>query len=143
MPYTTLDAITVYERGLADPQSLTSEERLIYLVLELENMADMEGWDHFFVTDTGHYLGELKAGLRAAGDTDSLGVLEDYERQLFEQGVGMEPEALGRFLAAQNDTYFANDRDWREEFNNLVDQRWTRIRQYLSGKYIDLRQGTA
>ena len=134
-----LDASEIFERGLNDPQSLMPEERLVYLVRELEILADMEGWDQFFVSTTSApYFEEMKAGLSAVGDLDSLAVLNDYEHQLSEQGIVMEPAPLGRFLATRSDDYFANDRDWCEEFSDFQEQRWEKIRQYLSERGIRL-----
>lgn len=137
MENTNINVIEIVDRGLRDPQSLTPEERLIYFISELEILADMEGWDHFFFSTTSApHFEELKAGLQAIGDTDSLAILNDYECQLLNQGATMEPEALGRFLAAQSDAYFANDRDWREEFSDLQEQRWEKIGQYLNDRGI-------
>ncbi|MES2461450.1 MAG: hypothetical protein V4671_12780 [Armatimonadota bacterium] len=111
---------------------------MVYLVQELETMADMDGWDHFFITSRAYYLGELKAGLKMVEDTDSLAVLEDYERQ-FAPHIGiMEPEALADFLALQGNDYFHRDRDWRGDFTNLAEERWGRIDKYLHAKGIHL-----
>ncbi|MGV3723259.1 MAG: hypothetical protein ACO1SX_20355 [Actinomycetota bacterium] len=93
-----LDAYQVYDRGLADPDALTPEERLVYLLLEVEICADMEGWDHFFTMEQVRYLGELKAGLKAVGDRASFAIIEDYEQCFAAHGVAMEAEAVGEFL---------------------------------------------
>ena len=132
------DPSIIYRRGLSDPKALTPEERFVYLVMDLETLADMEGWDHFFMYSSGGYLNELKAGLSSAGDTASLAVLEDYEGRFLQQGIAMEPEALEDFIMAQDDSYFANDRDWRDEFTAVIEERWKKIQQYLQGKGIHL-----
>lgn len=121
----------VYNRGLSNPDALTPDERLVYLVQELKTLADMEGWDHFFRYDYVYHLVELKDRLRRVGDTDSLAVLDDYEQRLRLQGVAMEPEAVSVFLASQNAVSFENDRDWREEFSNASEARWDKIGAYL------------
>jgi hypothetical protein len=45
----TIDPMDVFNRGLKDPDSLPEEELIVYLLMELETLADMEGWDHFFM----------------------------------------------------------------------------------------------
>lgn len=134
-----LDVVATYERGLDNPDALTLEERLIYLLLEIENLAAMEGWDHFFIYDYGRYFGEVKDGLRAVRDVDSLAILEDYERQLLQQGAAsMEPDDVHAFLRQQNDAYFESDRDWREEYDSLTESRWLKVKEYLRSKGMEL-----
>jgi len=134
----SLDAGEVYDRGLANCDLLTPEERLVYLLLEVEICADMEGWDHFFTMEQVRYLGELKAGLEAVGDRASLSVIKDYERGLAAHGVPMEAEAVAAFLERQGDDYFDQDRDWREEYTALAETRWRRVKEYLRGQGLQL-----
>lgn len=112
----------------------------MYLVLEVEICADMEGWDHFFTMEQVRYLGELKTGLQTVGDTASLAVIEDYERDLAAHGVAMDAEAIADFLARQGDV--DTDRDWRQEFSELAERRWGCVQEHLHGKGI-LLTGTA
>jgi hypothetical protein len=130
----SLDPRDIYERGLADVASLSSDERIVYLLLELETYAAMEGWDHFFTTDKLRFYSELKFGLLAAGDLKSLAVLEDYERHLAEHGVSIEPAAIDAFLCEQDDDYFASGRDWYGDFDALTESRWKRVQEYFTLK---------
>ena len=55
-------------------------------------MPTWKGWDHFFTTDKMRYYADLKSGLVAAGDLDSIAVLDDYEKELRTRNVPFEPE---------------------------------------------------
>ena len=127
----TLDPLEVYERGLCDVESLTQSERFVYLLMELETYADMEGWDHFYTTDNLRYYPELKAGLVAAGDHDSLEVLEDYEQYLASHDVPLETNAIDDFLCSQSDEDLAKCRDWREDFRDLGPARWEKVKAHF------------
>lgn len=131
MAATVLDPADIYERGLRDPEGLTSAERLVFILMELETLMDMEGWDHFFTSKSARYYPELKQGLVASGDTDSLEVLEDYERHLSERNVPFHPSAIEDFLGAQDEKYLNNCRDWREDYSRLSERRWRKLREYL------------
>lgn len=134
-----LDPAVVYERGLRHPEALTAAERLVFLLMEFETLMNMEGWDDFFTSRWSHYYPEMKQGLGAAGDTDSLEVLQDYERHLQERNVALEPRAIDSFLAAQDDEYFKKCRDWREDYGELSEKRWSKVRDYLGKLGFELR----
>ncbi|WP_038170006.1 hypothetical protein [Verrucomicrobium sp. BvORR106] len=127
-----LDIQAVYSRGLTDPKSLTSQERLVYLLVDLETCADMEGWDHFFMHSGIEYYPEILAGLRAAGDMESLEILQDYERALREHGVAFDSDAIGDFMCNASDEYLQSCRDWREDYSRLAEARWQKVKDYLS-----------
>ena len=128
---TPLDAMEVYERGLRDAESLTHAERLVYVLVELETYADMEGWDHFFTTDKLRSDPELKAGLVSSGDSESVEVLEDYERYLASHGVPLEADAIEEFLCSQSNNDLANCRDWHEDYSRLGPARWEKVKAHL------------
>ena len=128
---TPLNPMEVYERGLRDPDSLTQSERLVYVLMELETYADMEGWDHFFATDKLRYYPELKAGLVASGDLESLEVLEDYEGYLASQGVPLQADAIDDFICSESAADLANCRDWREDYSRLGPERWEKVKAHL------------
>lgn len=134
----TLDPMTVYERGLAQPEALTGDERLVYLLMDVEACMDMEGWDHFFMTDNIRYYQELKHGLHVIGDSDSLEVIEDYEEHLRANGVAMEPDAIASWLRNQDDEYLQGCRDWREDYAKLTGTRWDKVKGYLHRRDIEL-----
>jgi hypothetical protein len=126
-----LDAMAVYARGLRDPDSLTKAERLVYVLMELETYADMEGWDHFFTTNKLRYYPELKEGLAAAGDSESLEVLEDYERHLTAHAVPLDADAIEDFVCSADDVELAKWRDWRGDYSDLCPARWEKVKAYL------------
>ena len=129
---TPLDIDAVYRRGLADAKSLTPEERLVFLIVDIQICADMEGWDHFFVYSGMQYYQELIAGLKAAGDVESLEVLQDYEQHFRERGIAFESEAISDFLRDPPPEYLSSCRDWREDYTRLTDVRWKKVQDYLS-----------
>jgi hypothetical protein len=128
---TPLDPTEVYERGLRDAESLTPPERFVYILMELETYADMEGWDHFFTTEKLRYYPELKAGLAASGDVESLEVLQDYERYLAAHRVTLDANGIADFLSSQSDADLAVWRDWREDYSCLSPVRWEKVRAHL------------
>lgn len=129
-----LAPLEVYHRGLKDPEALSLEERLVYLVLELETYADMEGWDHFFTTPLLRFYEELKRGLWEAGALPSFEVLERYEAFLRAHGVVMDPDAIEVFCAE----FEGEAADWREEFSRLTEARWNEIRGWLKQRGVTL-----
>lgn len=129
---TPFDIHAVYSRGLKDPKRLTPQERLVYLLVDLETCADMEGWDHFFIYSMMEFYPELLDGLKAAGDTASLEILQDYEQHFIERGVAFKPEAINDFLGGASDEYFQLCRDWREDYSRLTEIRWQKVADYLS-----------
>ena len=138
-PRSNPDPKFVYKRGLQNPDSLTPEERMVYLIMEIETYMDMEGWDHFFTTDNMMcYYDEFKGSLELIGDADSLEVIEDYERHLARQGIPFYPAAIDAFLCDQDDAYFANCRDWREDHNGFIETRWRKVADYLRSQNIQL-----
>jgi hypothetical protein len=56
---TLLNIQDVCNRGFRDATSLTPQERLVYLLADLESLKGMEGWDHFFTTNRMRYYTRL------------------------------------------------------------------------------------
>ena len=130
-----LEAIEIYERGLRELSSLMRPERLVYMLLEFENIMEMEGWDHFFVYEQ-HFAwySELKQWLRTTDNTESLAVLDDYEAHLMTHGIEMSPSAVERFLDVQGDDYFQTCPDWRRQYCELKCARWKKAAAYLESQ---------
>lgn len=129
----------VYERGLIKPESLSSLERLVFLLLDFQNVIDMEGWDHFFMDEERLALyPELKQWLSDVGDRTSLAILEDYERHLGKHGIALEPNSLQAFLSRQKKSYFRSSADWRDLYTQAEDQRWQKVREYLNKHAVQL-----
>lgn len=135
----TLDPTDVYKRGLEDPASLSPEERFVYLLMELETLMNMEGWDHFFTSE--HlmlYYGELNRGLELAEDDKSLAILKDYEEHLTGHRIELKANAIADFLSKQNDDYLTSCRDWRNDFEELTEGRWQKVTAWLNSRGIRL-----
>jgi hypothetical protein len=121
----------ILNRGFGDFESLAPLERIVFVLLEFECLMEMEGWDDFFTSKWSCYYPEMKRGLLLAGDLESLEVLQDYETHLIDHGVSLDPSSLDAFLCSQNTDYFTTCRDWNEDYSQLKDHRWRKIRDYL------------
>jgi hypothetical protein len=128
---TPIDLAATHQRGLADRDSLAPHERLVYLLVDLELSADMEGWDHFFIHSRQEDYATIFAGLRAAGDEASLAVLQDYERHFHEHGVAFTPSAICVFLDDASDQYLRSCRDWHADYTALGEERWQKLTDSL------------
>jgi len=131
----TWKPLEIYERGLEAPAELSREERVIFLLIDLETCAAMEGWDHFFTSERMQYYDDMRHGLREANDLESLQLLEDYEAFFREQGVEFRPEAIENHLCHCEEEC---ERDWRSEYDDLSASRWDHIRQWLKRKGFEL-----
>jgi hypothetical protein len=138
MTHVTLDPLPVYSRGLADPNSLTPHERMVYLLIDLEALMDMEGWDEFFTSHVVRDQEELKSALKMIGDFDSLEVIEHYERHFSEHDVAFEPQAIDSFLCRCGPDYLRNCRDWRKDYSQFTEARWRKVSEFLHQRGIEL-----
>ncbi|MCE9546138.1 MAG: hypothetical protein K8T25_11540 [Planctomycetia bacterium] len=134
-----IDTLRVYEQGVEDPDNLSRDERMVYLLIEFQTYIDMEGWDHFFQTDKMRYYKELKGALKKIKDIDSLSVIENYEQELRSNGIAMDPTEISEFLDSQEETYLSNRCDWRESYSQRSDERWQKCREYLHKKGFELK----
>ena len=135
-----LDPMEISKRGSPDLKNLSQPERFVYLIMTLEALMDMEGWDHFFAY--AHYMQhyrELKDGLRAAGDVASVEVLDDYENQFKKWDVPFESDAISEFLNSAPESHFKSSREWRDDFSRLTEARWQIVEGYLSKQGLKLR----
>ncbi|HUE70228.1 MAG TPA: hypothetical protein VMP01_05000 [Pirellulaceae bacterium] len=139
-----IDPREIRIRGFRDYPGLSDDEKLVYLVMTLESLMDMEGWDDFFTHadssyfEQGRYLDRLVQGLRVAEDVESAEIVEDYARHLREGGVSMSPHDIDAFLCRQDKCYFASCPDWRAAFSELTEKRWQLIVACLRRKGIEL-----
>jgi hypothetical protein len=128
---TLLNIQDVCNRGFRDATSLTPQERLVYLLADLESLKDMEGWDHFFTTNRMRYYRDLVTGLEAAGDTVSLEILHAYETPFSSYGVAFEASAIAKFLSDVPEAFWKS-RDWESEFELAKEDRWSKVDAYLT-----------
>ena len=137
-----LDPFDVLDRGHEDIAALSADETLVFSVMELETLSLMEGWDHFFVYSPAfaHY-DLMKAGLAAAGDTVSLGVLASYERWLAERGCALDAAAIDALVARMSPEELSDAPDWTSMFEQVTRERWELIAAYLRTHDIELLGG--
>jgi hypothetical protein len=128
----TIDLNRVFERGVENPDALDSHELAVFAILQLEILADMEGWDHFFTTTTLRFYSALKAALVEAEDFRSLQVLESYEAYLRFRSVPFTPEHIEAFVSSLSDQGLATDPDWHESFSAASGDRWLKIERWLA-----------
>ena len=134
-----LDPMDVLRRGHADVGALDTLERLVFGVMEIEGLAAMEGWDHFFThSETLELYHDVKAGLEAAGDRASLEVLGDYERTVAAANAEFSPAGIERWVSSLSDSALDQLPDWRGQFESLTGRRWDAIADYLSEQDIEL-----
>src|SRR4051794_14025509 len=110
---TSIEIEGVMKRGFPDITALAVEERFVYLLVQLETLMNMEGWDDFFTSAYMRYYDELVSGLALAGDLDSLEVLKDYEQHFSILNVSFTAEAIDQFLCHPPAGYLQQCRDWR------------------------------
>jgi len=134
-----LDAIAIYEKGLADLSELDGVERLVFMLQDFDNLMDMEGWDHFFLHES-HFAWypEMKDWLHTIGDTASLAVLTDYEAYLKERLVRLSPSEIERFLSFQDNASMNAAPDWRHQYSELKAARWAKALAYLESQDVGL-----
>ena len=130
---TVLDPIAIYERGLDDPDSLNRFELLVYLVQEIENCSEMEGWDHFFICRRPQDSEALRKMLHEIGDAISAEVIDDYANHLRQIGVTFPPPELPCLACI-------GDRDWVQDFANATEQRWNKVGAFLLRHGLELAQ---
>lgn len=133
-----IDLNRVFERGVENPDALDCHELAIFALLQLETLADMEGWDHFFTTTTFRFYPALKAALIDAEDFRSLQVLESYEAYFRFRGVLFTPEHIEAFVSSLSDQELTADPDWRESFSAASGDRWLKIERWLAKHGRDL-----
>lgn len=117
--------MSIFNRGLADPEGLDRFELLVFLVMSLETSMDMEGWDHFFVHGRAEHSEALRHMLREIGDLTSTEIVDDYADHLRQLGVAFPPSEF------PCESCCASDRDWRRDFSAALEQRWRKVDAFL------------
>ena len=134
-----IDPLSAYQRGLSSRSSLDEAELFVFAVMHLENLMDMQGWEHFFCSPQSAALyPNLKTGLAEADDRASLAVLEDFERYLWANRVPLVPASIDRHFTALDDATLSALPDWRARFAGVAEQRWEAISAHLKSIGIAL-----
>ncbi|MBC7808985.1 MAG: hypothetical protein H7145_22860 [Akkermansiaceae bacterium] len=137
---TVFDTGEIYNRGLTDPTALSPDERLIYLIQEIECYSAMEGWDGFFRSPVAMpYYNELKDGLRMIQANASLEVLIAYEQEIIGLGFTVTNDGIDDMLAS--DVFDALDppHNYTDDWSKYSDELWELLREHLAPKEIVLR----
>jgi hypothetical protein len=135
----SIELVSTYQRGLSSRSSLDEAELFVFAVMDLENLIDMEGWEHFFCSPQAAALyPNLKTGLTEADDRASLAVLEDFERYLRANRVPLGPASIERHFTTLDDASLSALPDWRARFAEVVEQRWEAISAHLKSIGIEL-----
>ncbi|WP_296050439.1 hypothetical protein [uncultured Alteromonas sp.] len=134
----TLDVDEILDRGLRVEASLSEQEWPIFAVAYLESVADMEGWDFFFIYRM-EWCPLIIRILKLSGDFQSLRILENYRKHYLTLGVDFTADQIDRFLQTASDTYFSGCCDWREEFTEVAEIRWALIAQHYRSVGINLQ----
>ncbi|EMX0314443.1 hypothetical protein AAFZ98_004599 [Vibrio parahaemolyticus] len=127
----------ILDKGLTNIELLTEDEKLIFVVVYLESVADMEGWDHFFTYNMNWYPVLIKS-LQLASDETSLKIIENYKQHFIKLGVNFHAESIESFLASAGGSYLENCPDWRELFAEASEQRWLKIEAYFSNRGVKI-----
>ena len=128
----------IVERGLTHLSSLTDEEKPIFYLAHLEQLADIEGWDFFFIYNMDKYP-LVKQLLLASGDFSSLKVLKNYEDHFKELGIQFSAKEIDHFLLHASGEYYASCADWRAQFSTLYSERWKLVSKYYGSIGVELK----
>lgn len=130
---TLLNPLAVYNRGLADLDSLVGVERLVFMLQDFDNLMEMEGWDHYYLYE--HHFAwyaEMKDWLRQIGDEASLDVLNDYEAHVQSKGFPVSPSGIEALLVSSDGVPYQSRPDWCGRYCAMREDRWARVAEFLS-----------
>ena len=134
-----MEPFDVLKRGQQDLAGLNDDEKLVFAIMQLEDLSVMEGWDHFFVySDAFEHYELMKAGLVAAGDDVSVDILSEYESWLAESGVPFTADAINAHLETLTEEDLLALPDWQGRFDDRTDERWDLIGAHLRRKGVEL-----
>ena len=128
----------IVEKGLTNLSGLSDEERPIYYLAYLEQVANLEGWDFFFTYNMDSYP-LVKKLLVSAGDFSSLKVLKSYEDHFKALGIKFSSKDIDGFLLQASETYYRSCPDWRAMFSKLYRKRWKLVSKYYGSLGLELK----
>jgi len=137
-----LDPMAIYDRGLAELDSLSGAERFVFMLQDFDNLMEMEGWDHFFLYE--HHFAwysEMKDWLRRIGDESSLAVLSNYESHVSSNGFEVSPSGIEALLKAKDENYYRTCPDWCGRYCDLREARWARASAFFMSQGLALQTG--
>ena len=123
------DLSEILDKGLTNEDNLCEIEWKIYVVLYLETVADMEGWDFFFTYKMEWYE-LLRDTLKAIGDKKSLQIILDYEKHFRDLNIQFTSASIDEFLLKADEHYFDACPDWRELFSENRETRMNLLLEY-------------
>ena len=128
----------ILSKGLKDESNLSEIEWPVYVVAYFESVADMEGWDHFFLYSMKWYKLLINT-LSSTGDHSSIRIISDYEKHFKTLGVQFTSANIDIYLSTASTDYLDSCPDWREQFSGACKQRWELIVQHYLEFGIDLK----
>ena len=128
----------IVDKGLRHSSDLTDEEKPIYYLAYLEQVADMEGWDFFFIYNMDSYP-LVKQLLISSGDFNSLKILKSYEDHFRALGVTFSSKEIDEFLLKASEAYYLSCPDWRAMFSKVYSERWKLISKYYGSIRLELK----
>jgi hypothetical protein len=134
-----IEPLDVLKRGQQNLAGLNDDEKLVFAIMQLEDMSVMEGWDHFFVySDAFEHYELMKAGLVTAGDDVSVDILSEYESWLAASGVPFTADAINAHLETLTEEDLLALPDWQKRFEDRTGERWDLISAHLRRKGVEL-----
>jgi hypothetical protein len=128
----------IVDKGFTNVSGLTGEEKPIFYLAYLEQVADMEGWDFFFTYNMDSYP-LVKQLLVSSGDFNSLKVMKSYEDHFRELGVKFISKEIDDFLLEASEGYYLSCPDWRAMFSKIYSERWKLVSKYYGSIGVELK----
>lgn len=128
----------IVEKGLTHFSDLSDEEKPVFYLAYLEQMASLEGWDFFFIYNMDSYP-LVKQLLLASGDFSSLKVLKSYEDHFKDLGIKFSSKYIDEFLLKASETYYSSCPDWRGQFSTHYSNRWKLVSKYYGSIGVELK----
>lgn len=128
----------IVDKGLRSISNLNDEERPIYHLAFLEQVAAIEGWDFFFIYNMDSYP-LVKQLLISSGDFNSLKVLKNYEDHFKSLGVKFSSKEIDDFLLNASEVYYRSCPDWRDMFSKIHSERWNLVAKFYGSTGVELK----
>tara|TARA_R110002167_G_scaffold15739_17_gene62612 strand:+ start:1577 stop:1984 length:408 start_codon:yes stop_codon:yes gene_type:complete len=128
----------IVDKGLRHLSDLTDEEKPIYYLAYFEQVADMEGWDFFFIYNMDSYP-LIKKLLISSGDFNSLKILKNYEDHFKALDVTFSSKDIDEFLLKAPESYYDSCPNWRKMFSAIYSERWRLASKYYGSIGVELK----
>ena len=123
-----VDLLELNQRGDEDFDGLSETEKDLYSLFELDALSQMEGFEHYFITDRNVRLARIISLLDAAGSLNVRPVREMYDWIERELGT-WDPDAVEDFIF-RDENSIRVDR-WGHDFDQGLQPMWAAVTSYL------------